>query len=47
MGSSSRSHEWPVGRRYMWGEAISPVLVGPDDHTDNEIKEEVPELQAA
>jgi hypothetical protein len=27
--------------------ALSLGLAGPDDHTDNEIKEEVPVLQAA
>ena len=39
--------EWLVGRRYLSAESISLVLAGRDDHIDNEIKEEVPELQAA
>ena len=39
--------EWLVGRRYLSAESISLVLAGPDDHTDKDIKEEVPELQAA
>ena len=39
--------EWLVGRRYLSAESISLVLAGRDDHTDKEIKEEVPELQAA
>jgi hypothetical protein len=39
--------EWLVGRRYLSAESISLVLAGRDDHPDREIKEEVPELQAA
>ena len=39
--------EWLVGRRYLSAESISLVLAGPDDHTDKEIKEEVPELPGA
>ena len=39
--------EWLVGRRYLSAESISLVLAGRDDHIDKEIKEEVPELQAA
>jgi putative transposase len=39
--------EWLVGRRYLSAESISLVMAGRDDHTDKEIKEEVPELQAA
>jgi putative transposase len=39
--------EWLVGRRYLSAESISLGLAGRDDHTDKEIKEEVPELQAA
>src|SRR3954462_9231714 len=36
-----------VGRRYLSAESISLVLTEPDDHIDKEIKEQVPELQAA
>jgi hypothetical protein len=39
--------EWLVGRGYLSAESISLVLAGPGDHTDREIKEEVPALQAA
>jgi hypothetical protein len=39
--------EWLVGRAYLSAESISLVLAGRDDHIDNEIKEEVPELQRA
>jgi hypothetical protein len=39
--------EWLVGRRYLSAESISLVLADRGDHTDKEIKEEVPELQAA
>jgi hypothetical protein len=35
-----------VGRGYLSAESNS-LLAGPDDHTDNKIKEEVPALQAA
>ena len=42
-----QNDEWLVGRGYLSAESISLVLAGPDDHTDNEIEEEVPELQAA
>src|SRR5436189_816797 len=42
-----QNDEWLVGRGYLSAESISLVLGGPDDHTDSEIKEEVPELQAA
>jgi putative transposase len=42
-----QNDEWLVGRAYLSAESISLVLTGPDDHTDKEIKEEVPELQAA
>ena len=42
-----QNDEWLVGRGYLSAESISLVLAGPDDHTDKEIKEEVPELQAA
>jgi putative transposase len=42
-----QNDEWLVGRGYLSAESISLVLAGPDDHTDNEIKEEVPALQAA
>ena len=42
-----QNDEWLVGRRYLSAESISLVLAGPDDHTDNESKEEVAQLQAA
>ena len=42
-----QNDEWLVGRGYLSAESISLVLAGPDDHTDKEIKEEIPELQAA
>jgi putative transposase len=42
-----QNDEWLVGRAYLSAESISLVLAGPDDHTDKEIKEEVPELQPA
>ena len=42
-----QNDEWLVGRGYLSAESISLVLAGPDDHPDKEIKEEVPELQAA
>jgi putative transposase len=42
-----QNDEWLVGRGYLSAESISLVLAGPDDHPDNKIKEEVPELQAA
>ena len=42
-----QNDEWLVGRGYLSAESISLVLAGPDDHTDKEIKEEVPELQPA
>src|SRR5512132_391501 len=42
-----QNDEWLVGRGYLSAESISLVLAGPDDHTDNEIKEEVAQLQAA
>ena len=42
-----QNDEWLVGRGYLSAESISLVLTGPDDHIDKEIKEEVPELQAA
>ena len=42
-----QNDEWLVGRGYLSAESISLVLAGPDDHSDREIKEEVPELQAA
>jgi putative transposase len=42
-----QNDEWLVGRGYLSAESISLVLAGPDDHTTREIKEEVPELQAA
>ena len=42
-----QNDEWLVGRGYLSAESISLVLAGPDDHPHKEIKEEVPELQAA
>jgi putative transposase len=42
-----QNDEWLVGRGYLSAESISLVLAGRDDHPDKEIKEEVPELQAA
>ena len=42
-----QNDEWLVGRRYLSAESISLVLAGRDDHTDKDIKEEVPELQPA
>jgi hypothetical protein len=42
-----QNDEWLVGRGYLSAESISLVLAGRDDHIDKEIKEEVPELQAA
>jgi transposase-like protein len=42
-----QNDEWLVGRAYLSAGSISLVLAGRDDHTDKEIKEEVPELQAA
>ena len=42
-----QNDEWLVGRAYLSAASISLVLAGQDDHTDKEIKEEVPELQAA
>jgi putative transposase len=42
-----QNDEWLVGRGYLSAESISLALAGPDDHPDKEIKEEVPQLQAA
>jgi transposase-like protein len=42
-----QNDEWLVGRGYLSAEPISLVLAGPDDHPNNEIKEEVAQLQAA
>jgi putative transposase len=42
-----QNDEWLVGRGYLSAESISMCLAGPAEHTDNEITEEVPELQAA
>lgn len=42
-----QNDEWLLGRGYLSAESISLVLTGPDDHPDNEIKEEVAQLQAA
>jgi transposase-like protein len=42
-----QNDEWLVGRRYLSAESISLVLAGRDDHTDQELKEEVAQLQPA
>jgi transposase-like protein len=42
-----QNDEWLVGRGYLSAESISMCLAGPANDTDKEIKEEVPELQAA
>jgi hypothetical protein len=42
-----QNDEWLVGRGYLSAESISLALADRDDHTDKEINEEVPELQAA
>jgi hypothetical protein len=42
-----QNDEWLVGRGYLSAESISMCLTGPDDHTNKQNKEEVPELQAA
>jgi transposase-like protein len=42
-----QNDEWLVGRGYLSAESIALALAGPDDHPDNQIKKEVPELQAA
>ena len=42
-----QNDEWLVGRGYLSAESISMCLAGPAEHTDKEINEEVPELQAA
>jgi putative transposase len=42
-----QNDEWLVGRGYLSAESISLVITGPDDHPPTEIREEVPELQAA
>jgi len=42
-----QNDEWLVGRRYLSAESISLVIAGRDDHTNKQIKEEVPELQPA
>jgi transposase-like protein len=42
-----QNDEWLVGRAYLSAESISLVLAGRDDHPPQEIKEEVPQLQAA
>jgi transposase-like protein len=39
--------EWLVGRGYLSAESIALCLAGPAEDTDHEIKEELPELQAA
>ena len=42
-----QNDEWLVGRGYLSAESISLVLAGPAEDTDKEIKEEMPQLQAA
>jgi transposase-like protein len=42
-----QNDEWLVGRRYLSAESISLILARRDDHTDNELKQEVAQLQAA
>jgi putative transposase len=42
-----QNDEWLVGRGYLSAESISLLITEPDDHIDNQIKKEVPELQAA
>ena len=42
-----QNDEWLVGRGYLSAESIFLVTAGPDEHTNKEINEEVPELQAA
>jgi transposase-like protein len=42
-----QNDEWLVGRGYLSAESISLVLTGPDAAPTQEIKEEVPSLQAA
>jgi hypothetical protein len=42
-----QNDEWLVGRGYLSAESISLALADRDDHPSKEIKEEVPELQAA
>jgi putative transposase len=42
-----QNDEWLVGRAYLSAESISLVLAGRDDHPPTEIREEMPELQAA
>jgi putative intracellular protease/amidase len=42
-----QNDEWLVGRAYLSAGSISLVLAGRDDHPYKQIKEEVPELQAA
>jgi predicted dinucleotide-binding enzyme len=42
-----QNDEWLVGRGYLSAESIALCLAGPAEDTDNQIKEEVPELQAA
>jgi hypothetical protein len=41
-----QNEEWLVGRAHARAESISLVLAVPEDHIRQEIKEEVPELQA-
>jgi hypothetical protein len=46
-GQVEQNDEWLVGPGYLSAESISICLAAPADHTDNEIKKEVAELQAA
>jgi putative transposase len=42
-----QNDEWLVGRGYLSAESISLVITGPDDHTYNENRQEVAQLQPA
>jgi hypothetical protein len=42
-----QNDEWLIGHGYLSAESISLVLAGPAEPTPTEIKEEMPELQAA
>ena len=45
--TSSKRDEWLVNRAYLSAESISLVLADPEKSSLDQIKEEVPELQAA
>jgi hypothetical protein len=42
-----QNDEWLVGRGYASAESIALVIAGRDEHTTNEIREEVRELEPA